>query len=149
MRRILMLVGCLCLASTASPASAADTERDAVVKVVTDAYINGVHAKPSTAAMRAGFHPDFRMLVLTDGTMSAVTLDEWIARMEKGAAANANAARPTITHEIPQVAITGTVAHVQVELSRDGRHTFTDHLLLYKFANGWKIVSKAFYTHPR
>ena len=79
----------------------------------------------------------------------AALLDEWIARMEKGAAANPNAARPTITHEIPQVAITGTVAHVQVELSRDGRHTFTDHLLLYKFANGWKIVSKAFYTHPR
>jgi hypothetical protein len=145
MRRILMLAACLCLAA---PVSAADSERDAVVKVVTEAYINGVHAAPSTAAMRAGFHPDFRMLVLTDGKMSAVTLDEWIGRMEKAAAANPNAVRPKVTSEIPVVDITGNAAGVRVELWRNGRHTFSDHLLLYKFADGWKIVSKAFYTHP-
>ena len=40
-------------------------------------------------------------------------------------------------------------ASVRVEVFRDGKHTFTDYLLLYKFADGWKIVSKAFYSHPR
>ena len=136
------------LIALAAPAGAADAEKDAVLAVVNEAYIRGVHAAPDAAAMRRGFHPDFRMLVLADGKMSAVSLDEWAGRIEK-AAANPSAARPKITAEFPQVDVTGTVASVRVELSRDGRHTFTDHLLLYKFADGWKIVSKAFYTHPR
>jgi hypothetical protein len=86
--------------------------------------------------------------VLTDGKMSAVTLDEWAARIEKGAA-SAGAARPVIKADFPQVDVTGTVASARVEVFRDGKHTFTDQLLLYKLPDGWKIVSKAFYAHPR
>lgn len=121
-------------------------DRADVVRVVTDAYIDGVHAKPSSAAMRAGFHPDFRMLVLTNGAMSAVTRDEWIARLEK---ADPSAPRPRITSDLAVLDLTGTAASVRVKIFRDGVHTFTDHLLLYKFADGWKIVSKSFYAHPR
>ncbi|MCL4813550.1 MAG: nuclear transport factor 2 family protein [Vicinamibacteraceae bacterium] len=139
----------LTLPALSSTALASDeAEKEAVKAVVTEAYVNGVHAKPDAAAMRRGFHPDFRMLVLSDGKMNAVTLDEWAGRIEK-AAANPNAKRPAIKAEFPTVEITGTVASVRIELYRDGRHTFTDHLLLYKFADGWKIVSKAFYSHPR
>jgi hypothetical protein len=140
----------LALSLLASPAFAQpDVEKKAVIQVVTDAYVNGVHASPSATAMRRGFHPDFRMLVLTDGKMSAVTLDEWAGRIEKSAAAKPDAPRPNIKSEFPSVTLNGTAAHVQVELWRDGRHTFTDHLLLYKFADGWKIVSKTFYSHPK
>lgn len=125
-----------------------DAERAAVIAVITDAYINGVHAKPDPAAMRRGFHRDFRMLVLTDNTMNVVTLDEWAGRVEK-AAANPQAARPAIRAEFPQVDITGAAASVRVDLFRDGVLTFTDYLLLYRFADGWKIVSKNFHTHRR
>ena len=135
--------------SLATPVAAAnDADRKAVIQVITDAYINGVHAKPDAAAMRRGFHPDFRMLVLGDGKMTAVTLDEWAGRVEK-AAASATAPRPAIKSEFPQVDIAGPAASVRVEVWRDGTHTFTDYLLLYKFADGWKIVSKTYYSHPR
>ena len=142
-------LACVVLAlATAGAAASTDAEKKAVVQVITDAYINGVHAKPDAAAMRRGFHPDFRMLVLTDGKMNAVTLDEWAARVEK-AAANPNAARPAIKAEFPQVEIAGAAASARVEVFRDGKHTFTDYLLLYRFADGWKIVSKTYHTHPR
>jgi hypothetical protein len=141
-----MMMALLTLAGSA--AAQGDAEKKAVMQVITDAYIDGVHAKPDPAAMRRGFHPDFRMLVLTDGKMTAVTLDEWARRVTKGAA-NANAPRPAIKADFPQVDVTGTVASARVEVYRDGKHTFTDQLLLYKFADGWKIVSKAYYTHPR
>jgi ketosteroid isomerase-like protein len=148
MRRLATALCALCLASLPAPALAADgSERDAVLKVVTDAYVNGVHAAPNADAMRRGFHQDFRMLVLTDGQMSAVTRDEWAARIEKSA--TATTPRPTITHEVPQVEIAGHAATVRLELYRDGRHTFTDFLSLYRFADGWKIVGKTFFTHPR
>ncbi len=44
--------------------------------------------------------------------------------------------------------ITGTAAVVRLELFRDGVHVFTDYLSLYKFSEGWKIVSKIFYRYP-
>jgi hypothetical protein len=46
------------------------------------------------------------------------------------------------------VEISGTAAFCRVELSREGRHLFTDFLALYRFADGWKIVGKSFYRHP-
>ena len=136
------------LACMLTPLAGFASEKDAVVQVVTDAYINGVHVKPDPAAMRRGFHPDFRMLVLADGKMTAVTLDEWTARIEK-AAQNPTAPKFAIRSEIPQVDITGTAATVKVELWRNDVHTFSDYLSLYKFTDGWKIVGKTFYSHPR
>jgi hypothetical protein len=132
-------------ASYGAAARTAD-DREEVVRVVTDAYINGVHAKPSAAAMRAGFHPDFRMLVLSNGAMSAVTRDEWIARLE---GASASAPKPKVTSELAVLDRTGSAATVRVQIYRDSVHTFTDHLLLYKFSAGWKIASKSFYAHPK
>jgi hypothetical protein len=85
----------LVLALSATGVAGSDADKTAVIQVITDAYINGVHAKPDPAAMRRGFHPDFRMLVFSDGKMNAVTLDEWAGRVEK-AAANPSAARPAI-----------------------------------------------------
>lgn len=141
----------LALVAAAVPAlaQAPNAEREAVLKVVDDAYVQGVHASPSAEAMRRGFHPDFRMLVLTEGRMSAVTRDEWAGRIEKSAAAGSSAPRPAITREFSRVDIEGHAATVRLELYRDGRHTFTDFLSLYKFPDGWKIVGKTFYTHPR
>ena len=98
--RTVALAAATVLALATSGVAANDAEKPAVVQVITDAYINGVHAKPDAAAMRRGFHPDFRMLVLTDGKMNAVTLDEWAGRVEKSAA-NPNAARPAIKTEFP------------------------------------------------
>lgn len=148
MRVLTMTIAVLAVTAAAGAGPEAQAEKKAVIQVITDAYINGVHVKPDAAAMRRGFHPDFRMLALSDGGMSAVTLDEWAARLGKSAA-DPNAARPAIRAEFPTVEVTGTVASARVEVFRDDRHTFTDQLLLYKFADGWKIVSKAFYTHPR
>jgi hypothetical protein len=128
-------------------ASGADGDVEAIKSVVKAAYVDGVHAQPSAAAMRAGFHPHFRMLVLKDGAVSGVTLDEWASRIEKGAAARTGPA-PEIRHEFTTVDVTGNAAVVRLELHRGGKHTFTDYLSLYRFPEGWKIVSKTFQAHP-
>ncbi len=128
-------------------AVAADGDVEAVKAVVKSAYVDGVHAKADPALMRAGFHPGFRMLVLKDGALTPVTLDEWAARIEKGAAERKGPA-PEIRHEFTQVDVTGNAAVVRLELHRGGKHTFTDYLSLYRFPDGWKIVSKIFQAHP-
>jgi hypothetical protein len=127
----------------AGVAPAADGDRAAIEGVIKTAYVDGVHAKSDPALMRQGFHPDFRMLVLKDGVMTAVALDEWAARIEKGARERKGAA-PQIRHEFTLVDVTGKAAVARVELFRDGKHVFTDYLSLYQFADGWKIVAKIF-----
>ena len=138
-----MLLGLAAITSLAAPP---DESAD-VQAVVQSAYVEGVHAKGDAVLMRQGFHPDFRMLVLRDGKMSAVTLDEWAGRLEARAKENPNAPKPAIKAEFPIVNVTGNAAVVRVELYRDGKHTFTDYLLLYKLSDGWKIVSKIFQAH--
>jgi hypothetical protein len=128
-------------------AAAADGDDEAVKAVIKSAYVDGVHAKGDPALMRAGFHPGFRMLVLKDGAMTPVTLDEWAARVEKGAAER-KGPPPEIRHEFAHVDITGNAAVVGLQLYRGGKHTFTDYLSLYRFPDGWKIVSKIFQAQP-
>jgi len=128
-------------------AGAADGDVEAVKAVVKSAYVDGVHAKADPALMRAGFHPSFRMLVLRDGVVTGVTLDEWAGRIEKGAAER-KGPPPVIRHEFTHVDVTRDAAVVRLELHRDGKHVFTDYLSLYRFPEGWKIVSKTFQAHP-
>ena len=134
------------LAAWAPLVGAAEGDVEAVKAVVKSAYVDGVHAKGDPALMRAGFHPDFRMLALREGALTAVTLEEWAGRIEKGARER-KAPPPEIRHEFTSVDVTGNAAVVRLELHRGGKHTFTDYLSLYRFADGWKIVGKTFHTH--
>ena len=129
-----------------SGAAVADDASD-VKAVIQSAYVEGVHGKLDPVKMRKGFHPDFRMLVLKDGKMTAVTLEEWIGRMETREKEQPNAPKPAIKAEFPLVNVTGNAAVARVEIYRDGKHTFTDYLSLYKFADGWMIVGKIFQAH--
>ena len=136
------------LATSAFAQTGESADRQAIEAVVRTAYVDGVHAKPSAALMRQGFHPDFRMYVLRDGALSTLTLEDWAARIEKGAAER-KGPPAEIKADFTRVDVTGTAAVVQLQLYRDGKHTFTDFLSLYRFPDGWKIVAKTFYNHPR
>lgn len=122
-------------------------EKQAVIKVVEEAYVQGVHANPDGEAMRKGFHADFIMFVQDGGKINKVSRDEWITRIETAKTKSANKPRPEIKAEYPLIEITGSAAVVKVELYRDGKHTFSDYISLYKFDEGWKIVAKTFYRH--
>lgn len=131
---------------------AAADDRQAVIQVVSDAYVDGIHNFRDPVAIRAGFHPDFEMLVLREGKLDKLPLATWIGRIEEQ---NAKEAPPTraggqraTTAAFPVVEIAGTAAFCRVELTRGGKHVFTDFLNLYKFEDGWKIVGKSFYRHP-
>lgn len=139
------------LLGLASPTVAAD-ERQAIVQVVTDAYVDGIHNFRDPAAIRGGFHPDFEMLVLREGKLEKLPLGTWIARLEEQNAKQAPPSRAsgqrTTEASFPVVEVAGTAAFCRVELTRGGKHVFTDFLNLYKFDDGWKIVGKSFYRHP-
>lgn len=122
-------------------------EEEAIKKVITTSYINGIQNRGSSSDIRKGFDPSFTMLRLIDNQIKPLPIEEWIINLEKQKAGN-EPAPPSAEGKFINIDITGNAAVVKLDLYRAGKRTFTDYLVLYKFNEGWKIVSKTFHRHP-
>lgn len=143
MRRILLVTAFL----TISVFTFAQAEEEAVKQVVSSAYVGGIHNGGPIEDIRNGFHPTFNMLRLMNNEVKPLSIEEWITNIEKSRKENGPPSVKTESKFI-SIDVTGTAAIVELELFRDNKKIFTDYLVLYKFNEGWKIVSKTFYRHP-
>jgi hypothetical protein len=127
----------------------AQSDEEVIRQVITTSYIEGIQNGGSVEQIRKGFHPSFNMLRMMDNDIKPLPIEEWISNIEKNKAQNPNASpRAKAEGKFINIDITGTAAVVKLELYRDNKKTFTDYLVLYKFNEGWKIVSKTFFRHP-
>jgi hypothetical protein len=131
----------ICLATNAQ------SDEDAIKAVVTSAYINGIQNRGSVDDIRKGFHPSFTMLRLMENQIKPLAIEEWITNIEKSKAAN-EPAPAKAEGKFVNVDVTGNAAVVKLDLFRNNKRTFTDYLVLYKFTEGWRIVSKTYFRHP-
>lgn len=143
MRKILLITVFVIVAFS----TYAQNEEDAVKQVVSSAYVGGIHNGGPIEDIRKGFHPTFNMIRLMNNEIKPLSIEEWITNIEKSRKENGP---PTIKTEGKYISVdvTGTAAIVELELFRDNKKIFTDYLVLYKFTEGWRIVSKTFYRHP-
>ena len=125
------------------------TEEDAIKAVIENAYIGGIHNGGPIEDIRKGFHPSFKMISLVNNDISQLSLEDWITRIENGR--KQNTGKPTTKAVCEYVSITtsGNVATVVLNLLKNEKKIFTDHMILYKFSEGWRIVSKAYYKVPQ
>ncbi|MBN8578681.1 MAG: nuclear transport factor 2 family protein [Cytophagales bacterium] len=126
----------------------AQSDEVLIKEVITSGYISGIHNGGSVADIRKGFHPTFQMLRLIDNEVKPLGIEEWIVQIEKNRAQPNPAPSVRTDGKFISVTVAGTAANVVLELYRNDKIIFTDNLLLYKFAEGWRIVSKTFYRHP-
>jgi hypothetical protein len=141
------VIAILLVISSFSILYAQSSDEEAVKKVVTSAYVEGIHNRGNIEDIRKGFHPTFNMLRMIDNEIKPYPIEEWIAAIEKNK--KENPAKPPRTEaNFLSVDVTGNAAVVKLELFREGKKTFTDYLVLYKFTEGWRIVSKTYYRHP-
>jgi hypothetical protein len=127
--------------------SFAQTDEESVKEVINRAYLGGIHNGGPIDDIRNGFHPSFVMFVKSDNEVKSTTIEQWIAGIEK-ARQSANKPAGQAVARFLTVSVNGTAAAVVLDLYRDEKKVFTDNLLLYKFAEGWRIVGKNFYRHP-
>jgi len=126
----------------------AQNDEELVKQVVTSAYVEGIQNRGSVDDIRKGFHPAFVMQRFLEGDVKPLSIEEWITNMEKSKAQNPNPSNPIKTEgKFVSVDVTGNAALVKLELYREGKKTFTDFLALYKFSEGWRIVSKTYNRH--
>jgi hypothetical protein len=126
---------------------AQSAEEEAIKKTIQESYIDGLQNGGTPEQIRKGFDPTFALLRVMDNQVKPYPLEEWIAAIEKRKKENP-VTGPKTEGKFLSVDITGTAAVVKLELYREGKRTFTDYLALYKFTEGWRIVSKTFFRHP-
>ena len=118
------------LIASALVAGEVEKEQEAVKKVIEAAYINGIHRDWNAAAAKAGFHPDFVMLIREKEGIRKLPIAEWADSIEKKKKQQPEGPEYEITYEIPMVDVTGEAAVARIELYRDGKHIFTDYMSL-------------------
>ncbi len=117
----------------------------AIKNVIQSAYIDGIHNLGSLEDIEKGFHPDFNLLGLKEDKLTKYAIKDWIESVKKKKESGVKP--PLTTCEYVSIDITGTAATAKIRLLRDGKLIFTDYLFLYKFSDGWKIVSKIYFAH--
>jgi len=123
-------------------------EQDIVKQVVQSAYIDGFANLVDVPAMAKGFHPSFEMLWLQQDNVEKTPLSDWLEGAKRRVAKAAGQPPKIIfTSEFLQIDITGSVAVVKVAVYQSGQLAYTDYLSLYKFTDGWRIVSKVGHSH--
>jgi hypothetical protein len=142
MKNLFTLLFCFSVLAVAAQSA----EETAVKDVVNTAYVQGIHNRGPVEDIRKGFHPTFNMLRLVDNQIKPLPIEEWITNLEK---AKKESTAPAVKTEgkFINVDVTGNNAVVKLELYRENKKIFTDYLVLYKFTEGWRIVSKTFFRH--
>lgn len=125
-------------------------EKDAIIKVIDAAYVQGIHNATDIDNINKGFDPGFNLLGIDKNgkELTKYPILTWEASVRKRVEAGQLPAQVT-TAKYPMIDITGQAAVAKVELFRGGRQIYTDYLFLYKFEEGWRIVSKVYNTTPK
>ena len=142
-KKILVLALILAL-SGISVASDDDTEKTTVIKVIEEAYLNGVFNIGDPHAMKKFFHEDFILRGFREGKLAVLSIAEWIKIIIKNKSEGKYPPEVKIRFEYPLVDITVTTAVVKINVFRGDKQIFTDYLFLLKFPDGWKITDKIF-----
>jgi ketosteroid isomerase-like protein len=122
---------------------------EAIRRVIESAYIEGIQLEQDREKVRAGFHPEFRMLIRQGDGLVKVDPETFVARVAEARERNPETFEPQLTYEIRVVDQAESVAVARIDLARGGKKVFTDYMFLYAFDDGWKIVSKVFHAYPR
>ena len=129
--------------SAAQPDGGSKVQQE-VEEVIVDAYIQGIHVTQDEKRIKAGFHEDFRMLVPAEDGIRPVSVDEWLGSIEQSKQKYPEMWEADTTYQFDWVDVTDSAASVKIQVYKGKKHFSTDYMLLYRFEDGWKIVSKIF-----
>jgi hypothetical protein len=121
----------------------AQTSETDAVKVPLNNYLQG-HATGDPDFIRKAFHPDAKIIAVTDGKLFSRTVEEF-AKVFTGKPAADEARRKRL---IGNIDITGNTATAKIVLDYPAVK-FTDLMSLIKIDGEWKIINKTYYAEPK
>jgi hypothetical protein len=121
---------------------------DEIKRVIEDAYVKGLHEHQDEAAVRGGFHDEFRMYVRQDDGIVPVAVGEWLARVDELRADDPEPWQQATRVHFDTVDVSGDCAVAKLTVHKGPHYFSTDYMLLYRLDEGWRIVAKVFTTRP-
>ena len=129
--------------------SQAAKDKEAIKQVIEKSYVQGLQNWKNVEDINKGFHPGFNLLGINEqNNLTKYPIYTWSENVSKAAEAGQTPGVVT-TAKYPMIDVTGNAAVAKVELYKEGKQIFTDYLSLYKFEEGWRVVSKIYYRIPR
>ncbi|HLP71394.1 MAG TPA: nuclear transport factor 2 family protein [Bacteroidales bacterium] len=124
-----------------------ENEKEAIMNVIITSYVDGIFNEGNVNKIKLGWYPecDINIYNVLKDTCTKSKAFRFIPMFER----NPVGLTPGTTCKIPLVHVTGYAAIAIVEIYNEGKQIYTDYMNLYKFANGWKIVTKTFYAFPK
>ncbi|PKP35346.1 MAG: hypothetical protein CVU00_02770 [Bacteroidetes bacterium HGW-Bacteroidetes-17] len=124
-----------------------ENEKEAIKNVIVSAYVDGIFNEGNVNKIKAGWYPECDINIYNEinDTCTKSKAFRFIPMFER----NPVGLTPGTTYKIPMVHITGYAAIAIVEIYHKEKQIYTDYMNLYKFRDGWKIVTKTFYAFPK
>ncbi len=145
---LLLVAGAISLMVVAQHQSENETDIELIKKTIQTAYVEGLQNEGDTIKINQGFHPGFDLLIPgKNGELEKYSLQEWKAKIKINLASGKLPRKDgeKISVKFLFVDVTGDAAVAKFEFYVGPKLTFVDYQFLYKFKDGWKIVSKIFY----
>lgn len=138
------LIPCTVLFLIASTHIFAQTpDRTVIEGVITESYLIPVYLSTNTEAIKKGFHEKFSLYDLQKGELSLLSRDEWIESILL-ANQQTQVKKKTYNWMFELIDIEEQTAMVKLRINENGTIKFVDYLTLYKFREGWRIITKQF-----
>jgi hypothetical protein len=114
------------------------------IRETVQGYFDGMMT-PSTEALKGSFHPESRLIGLSDGELAIIPFADWQASFEREFGDDWG--NEMFRNQIVSVDIAGTAAVAKVDLQWPRVH-YVDYLSLIKIGDEWKIVNKIWHQGP-
>lgn len=121
------------------------SEKNGIERLITETYLVPVYLKTNLEIIKTGFHEKFSMYVLANNEFSIRSRDEWIERLKK--AREQETKKNTYAWLFELIDVEDQTAMVKIRITENGELKYVDFLTLYKFKDGWKVITKQFTTY--
>lgn len=125
-------------------------EQQAIIGIIENTYAEGLQNQGDSLAIDKGFHPQFQMIARDQnnpGDLRLYPIRDWrrsaIKRRATGQLPRPDSQKVHLTFE--WIDIEGDAAVAKIRYYEGEEHTYIDYITLYRFDQGWRMISKAFH----
>ncbi len=136
-----MVFAALALVRAESNPMSSDEE---AIRATVQGYFDGMMT-PSTDALKGSFHPESRLIGLSEGELVIIPFNDWQASFDREF--DEDWGNEAFRNKIVSVDIAETAAVAKVDLQWPRVH-YVDYLSLIKIGDEWKIVNKIWHQGP-
>ncbi|RKN80172.1 nuclear transport factor 2 family protein [Ulvibacterium marinum] len=117
-------------------------DKSLIETIITECYLEPLYLNGNLDKIKEGFHKEFTMYVLYKGEFYATSRAKWIENIK--ATRSRNLPQKNYSWQFKIIDHEGQTAVVKLCINEEGNLKYIDYLTLYKFQDGWKVITKQF-----